>query len=330
MFTKKFFKQLGVFGASSFGILVVIWSVTEVLDYFGQQPFGDSEFRNKYGIYILLLILFAIVIGAYLQQRFFGQPDDYKAIWARIKAKKQEKNGLINRVRAEQNYYKLLLIDWRLEIENKKYTQITSGRWTLEAHQPPSYLRYVLSEVVKILGPEDEYITLSNLDFWSKKSFGDSQFLDLNLNAIERGVKIYRIILFDGKIMQEPNKYPDQLRTIKEVITEFLEKKKIERDKMSQMDLSFYPSSDYKQDSKAPVPYALVNNKEKKAYMTILPLLPSNETRVLPKINIHFLASDKMREYQDHFIRFRKIQKKNTKMTLEELSVKLEQISNAE
>lgn len=89
-----------------------------------------------------------------------------------------------------------------LEVELGSLTQRminleVNGRYE-KSHQPQKDIQNTFQSCIEVLQQNDHYDTISNLDFWSKRTFADPvDFLDANIAAGKRGVQIRRVILLD-------------------------------------------------------------------------------------------------------------------------------------
>jgi hypothetical protein len=110
-------------------------------------------------------------------------------------------SNLVNLNRNEKRLMLSVMVD-RLENDAKVFAQI-GGQHTYikELEKVKSPIQKIFESFIDNLKKGDEYITISNLDFWSYKTLSHMmQFADSNVTAAERGVSIKRVIVIDKKI----------------------------------------------------------------------------------------------------------------------------------
>ena len=281
MKTQKFKYHLAVFIAL-YGIL---WFFIGIGNFFSVLAVGENSKFVHLGFAVASAVLTA---GIAILDRIKRNKNELELLTESIGSTIQSIKGELGRIREEGNVHKLRLIQWRFMTELEKVKRIHSGSWRLEAHPTYSYLRYVFGNVLDNLGHGDRYYALSNLDFWSWDKFGDSEFLELNIDAINRGVKITRIIVIDPEILVNPERAKERRNLVK--LVEELRRARQRYPEFAAMDLKFYLSRNPETDFAEPIPYALIRNKEKLTFIKILPNLKTADGRV-PNVRIVFAPS---------------------------------------
>ena len=197
------------------------------------------------------------------------------------------------------DYYKLILADWRLATEASKFDDLHRGLWTLFAHETYDYFLYVFTQIVNGLRDEDEYVTLSKLEFWLKdrddedlkarlarslegsgaaahsaEKTAPTSFLTANIRAHLRGVRIRRIIVVDSNLFGASTVAEEGLEDLCRLVTHF---DKVSRQfPHSKLLTQFYVSDDYKKDCGADAPYALISCHSQKSYMLLRTDMPAD------------------------------------------------------
>lgn len=92
---------------------------------------------------------------------------------------------------------------WRIARTNSHISQIRERRWEIEALAPQAYVANIFEEILSHLRPGDEYLTVTNLRFWSNSAVGKSNFLDSNIVAARSGVRIRRVFIVNDQEWNE-------------------------------------------------------------------------------------------------------------------------------
>ena len=182
----------------------------------------------------------------------------------------------------ESTYFKQKMIDWRLEREAIKQNEINEGNWTIWLLKEDYYLRYIFGGVLSCLDAGDCYSTISNLDFWASLGVDIDKFLKNNIDALEKGVEINRLILIKKQIFElSVNQYGnDGVQTLIKIIDRFKDIRKRNKKQFNKMKLYFLISDDYKDDmGNSPSPFAIIENKAKDDHAIITPMadIPINQ-----------------------------------------------------
>ncbi len=202
--------------------------------------------------------------------------------------KKQTNNSRLRAIRDKIHKYKLKLeeliekeldfelplIDWRLEQELGKLTQINTNSWQIFAKDSIPYLRYVFEHVLKSLHPGDSYITLSNLEFWSPQKFGVGDFISANVNAIRKSsIVIDRVILVNAKLISK--KCPNELKNEKLNLIQLV-KLFHGNPILSKSNLLFFLTNNPDSKDYQHVPFVIIKRgeKDKVKYMSLVAQFP--------------------------------------------------------
>jgi nucleoside 2-deoxyribosyltransferase len=147
-----------------------------------------------------------------------------------------ELHRLLQRIRGDEekfaNPFQDRIAAWRIERALEQITSIQQKNWGLDAKQPPAYIAFIFEGVMELLERNEEYCTLSNLNFWSQNGVGDSSFLQENVKAVCRGAIIKRVILIDRKSWDSKAERDELLPSLQKHEDAILELKKGLRGKM--------------------------------------------------------------------------------------------------
>jgi hypothetical protein len=86
---------------------------------------------------------------------------------------------------------------WRLSTAIEQLASLKTMRWTFDTHPPALYVAHNFQALLALLEPGDQYLTTTNLGFWSLLT--DTTFLEANRKAAARGVVIRRAFLVDNR-----------------------------------------------------------------------------------------------------------------------------------
>jgi hypothetical protein len=126
----------------------------------------------------------------------------YRVIRKRLEPE-QQLAELTSKVRQEEaftNPYQNRVAAWRIKRAWEQVDEIQKRKWEFDAHSPTAYVAYMFVGIMKLLDREDEYCTVTNMNFWSEKAVGEHAFLESNLHAVGRGVTVKRVFLIDKKV----------------------------------------------------------------------------------------------------------------------------------
>lgn len=314
-----FIKVLGLF-VSAFG---TAWLFIEAGSYFSIFSI-PAESKSSYFRFIVIGSLL-LANGIFFGDRYLNYTNSpFSAQKKHIESTLIELNKVAKQINKEEDPFKLNMLSLRLDTELRKFKQIYGGHWAISAHQTYEYLRHSFGHALLSLGADDEYIGISNLDFWAKNKFGESEFLDLNLDAADRGVEIKRVIVVDKNIFNIDYPNREDQESFFNIVKEFYAKYEAEEDRMKKIELYFYLSHNYNKDAGYPVPFAIVHNKKIDKYMAILSNLPKEGEPGIPKIDFHFINGKHSVNYQKYQNRFKNLfKKKKDKYTLEQMYQKV-------
>ena len=288
---------------------VGLWAFVEVLTYFEVIKIDDNNNKNVLFILFLVFTILFYLIGI-LYQRFINKIDS-EILVLKIKLKKEiaSISRTVDLISNNNNYYKLLLIEWRLEHEREKFDRIFGGEWTIRDLSSYEYFRYIFLKVMGRLQKNDEYLTLSNIEFWNTKKGEIHSFLDENLAAVNlRGVVIKRVILIDKRWLESPDNYSDRIELLCRINQIIMARFTKIHKNQNQLKLDYYVSKNYDEDAKPPVPYAIVLNESRKNYMTILPdFIVERSTGGYSSLKFNFYKNPTTKDFETHLSRFRYI-----------------------
>ena len=227
-----------------------------------------------------------------------------------------ELQGRCIEVEKTKSYYRLMFFHWRLEVELRKTSHLQGGVLDLPAIAPFHYMVYVFSNLVMRLQQGDEYVTVSNVDFWHSVLRSDGAFMDQNMKAANRGVVVNRVVMVDERILDD-DELGTELNKLKQVVRYFNKKQKSNPREFRLMKHYFVLVKDYSNMIYNRVPYAIVTNSSLDKYMAILPSLYSESYKSMLKIefgkyrDVHTEAS--YRVFEELF------RQKQDKYTIEEM-----------
>ncbi|MCB9232311.1 MAG: hypothetical protein H6581_11650 [Bacteroidia bacterium] len=286
-----------------FAVYSVIWGFLETGDYFGVISLQGRGLKAHFG-FILISLIFTILVS--ILDKAKKEKSKTQILHLDLLEQLKDITKEINGIFSEENPYKLKLIQWRLKTELNKLKNIRAGNWILESLSTYSYLRYIFGSVLMTLEMGDEYITLSNLEFWSKDNVGDNEFLDYNLRAVKDGVVIKRIIIINPQILRSKGRNKEK-NELKLLVKDFMSKKD-QNSEFSKMSLFFYLSPNSVEDLKEPVPFALIKNRDRTIFLKILPNLNKQNGRK-PSVQISFANDDRESGYSSLLSRYLTIEK---------------------
>jgi len=207
----------------------------------------------------------------------------------------------LNRFVVEGSYFKLLYLDWRLEVELKKIRSLIGEHIQIEGRKPVDNITYIFRSILMKLQVGDEYITVSCLDFWENVQLHKGFFLTENIEAAKRGVKIKRVIVIDRRWLKRKG-FESQFDKLKLFVNGLFDKYEDDPDNFSKMELFFYASDNYEQDASYPAPYAMITNDYYQDYMALLPKLKNFDDT--PYIDLFFTQDKNNPHFVSHYKRF--------------------------
>jgi len=272
-----------------------------------------------------LVICFIVAMLTYFGKEYIFHNLTQTRIKYKIYDQLNSIKKIVKSLDKEGKDFELKLLNWRIGVESTKAKNIASGAWNLNALQTYEFVRYVFGSVLKHLEEGDEYITLSNLNFWHRDKYGGTDFMASNITAAAMGVKIRRIIIVDSDILSHPELYREEILALKELVPEI--KSQLIRNPKSAMNISmyFYESRNYQHDARPPVPFALIVNKDKSKYMAVLPssIIESGN----PSISVKLKNEQTMMDFNVNMDRYESIAAKTTKLiSIDAMELKLNSI----
>lgn len=234
----------------------------------------------------------------------------------------------VTKLDKEGQEFELKMIKWRMGVEAAKAKNIQSGVWSLQALQTYEYVRYICGSILNNLVQGDEYITLSNLNFWYKDKYGGTDFMATNIAAAKRGVSIKRIIILDNDILLNPKNYHAEISALKELIPSLNAQIIRNPEAAKHISMYFYLSKNYESDARPPVPYAIITNKDKTRYMAVIPS-SIHQGFANPQILLKLKSDQNMMDFDIDLDRFNGILSKSSSelLSLEAMAVKLQAIA---
>lgn len=281
-----------ILGLGSFFLVIVqnLWTFIETQDFL----------KGKFIWFVVFSFILAFIIYisfSFVRNRVLRDRHSYQ-----INEKLNEYQSVVDKLDEKDKYYELITSKWRIEVELNKLDKINGGEWTIKALKTYEYLRYVFGKLLSLLKEGDTYTTLSNLDFWSKHRYGDTDFIAMNVIAAELGVQINRIIVIDSDIFKNPSMHNFEINTLKEVVNEF-KNRFIPNTKAYQNTQNyFYLSDNYIDDIRPPYPFAIISNNKFKSKMAVLPSIIKDENN--PNIDIKFLNKSTEMDFNINQARF--------------------------
>lgn len=119
--------------------------------------------------------------------------------------------GSTNEIIEKEAEYRLTVLDTLLERIAGDAEAIVKDNFSIHVQAPFEKIRTVLGDLMKKLQSNESYITISSLDFWVTDMRGDETFIDHNIDAVESGVKIDRVIIIDRKLIENPYRHKHDL-----------------------------------------------------------------------------------------------------------------------
>jgi hypothetical protein len=103
-----------------------------------------------------------------------------------------------------ENPYQKTVAAWRIRRTRRQITGIQSRRLDLDAWSADVYLTRILSELIREMGPDNEYCTITTLSFWEHLDedavTADHPFLAAQEEAVLNGMRIHRIFLLNDDL----------------------------------------------------------------------------------------------------------------------------------
>jgi len=278
----------------------IIWGFVESLDAFGLISVAGRELKH-YLLLVLACILISFLIN-YLTLNFWYkrivQDEKLKTNLKKIKKLKK----ITKSVAFEGHYHKAMFIEWRVNTLLEKIKKISAGHITLDAKNSYDYIIYIFGSIIKQLNPGDTYLALSNLDFWTRIDFNSGVFLSENAKALARGVCFRRIIIVDESTIYDENKAVQRQELCRIVNCLRIWAHKYPKEFSAFIEFTFFLSNNYAEQSRYPVPYAILVNNKHSDFMTIIPQLHTYSQT--PTIDIYFTHSEADLHYTRHLNRF--------------------------
>jgi hypothetical protein len=106
---------------------------------------------------------------------------------------------IVRRPEALKNPWQDRVACWRISRARADIKCIENAEWEFEAKTSSSYVSYVLTELLKAMRDYEEFLTVSNIEFWASEAVGNAAFLNANIDAAHRGVDVKRLLLVDKK-----------------------------------------------------------------------------------------------------------------------------------
>lgn len=292
--------------------ILAFWGILNMVFQNGWLYFEtENYFKDKHYIFLLSSVIIAVLL--YMTIEIIRQKSFKNKFTYEIRDTLHEIEILVKSFDKKNAYFPLLLINWRLKIELSKINKIKGGEWNLNALKTYEYLRNVFSSIISLLNKGDEYITLSNIDFWSEDKYGATDFISSNLDAAKKGVKIKRIIIIDKKIIETPQSHQNKLITLLKLIQELKQKIRNRREDASNMRTSFYLSKNYKNDAAPPVPFAIIYDQTEDRYISMLPSnLVAKERN--PSVSVILKGPQNSHDVRTNKDRFHDIYSKDTEL----------------
>ena len=124
------------------------------------------------------------------------------------KAEYEHLDALMEDLRAKRfrNPFQARIAEWRVRRTLDNVSHIASRDWPLDALNASKYSVYIFGNIVRLLRPEEEYRTVSNIHFWQNLDTDRDAFLLQNIHAALHGAIIKRVILMSKRDLDEPRK----------------------------------------------------------------------------------------------------------------------------
>ncbi|MCB9314572.1 MAG: hypothetical protein H6574_15980 [Lewinellaceae bacterium] len=306
-----------------------LWLFLESAAFFESGIVGSKGFYSHL-LFAISALIFSVVTRLIVKK--FYEPNPMKLLLDNIRRETNETKKLIVNILNDENKYKYKMLLWRLSTEKSKYSQINGGHWTIKALKKYDFIRYVFGHIVLSMDKNDEYLTLSCLDFWAEDRVGETAFFEKNFNKAVEGSTIKRIIIIDNEIFENPSpEFEKDRKNLIYLVEEFSDKyEKYEPliSKMTNFEIFFYLSKNYKKDIGTEVPYALLSNKEQNSFMAVLPYIPQdNFGTEVPHIEIWITNNENTNQYTDYKNKFTYFRNKTKDLlTVKDMAIKIKKL----
>ncbi len=87
---------------------------------------------------------------------------------------------------------------WRIDSTRAHVESLRGGGFRTVVRQPREQVARLFEELAQQLQAGDEYLTVTNADFWSTRQMGHVGFLEQNVSAVARGANLRRVYLVDA------------------------------------------------------------------------------------------------------------------------------------
>lgn len=167
---------------------------------------------------------------------------------------------------SKESYFKMKVLQWRARLLMERVQKLNNKDTTeFECRDDYSNMIYTFMGLISELEEGDTYYTLSSLKFWKRLQYTRGHFLDENMDAVARGVKIHRLIIMDKRILsgdQEP-KSAFSIEDVSHVVSKLTaySKSVTGRKYFKKMDLLFVPVDDYPATYRDEIPWAIAEHK---------------------------------------------------------------------
>jgi hypothetical protein len=99
---------------------------------------------------------------------------------------------------AIDNPFQDAMAGWRVRRAAEELRSIQHGVWSFAARSSENYVTYVFAHVLGMLAEHDAYATVTTSAFWRNAAIHETNFLNANVAAAERGAIIRRVFLLDA------------------------------------------------------------------------------------------------------------------------------------
>ena len=299
---------IGIFS----GTFILVWAYLEpILTLLGINLQG----HNKGGIYLMVMFVFCIFVAMVIawNRAWKAKQPEAVLLAEKVRFKLKKLDGRIAKLVSGGSYFKLIYLDWRMQVELEKTQLADAGRHTLTAEDIDDYIISATYNILKRLGKNDEYVTFSNIDFW-RHIHSNLHFLISNIEAVStQGVRINRILLVDKKVL-EGQAFPEEKEQIRQVVKILNDEyqKNLEAFQPGKMDWHFYLGDNFKPALDISMPYAIISNKISGECLAILPKRRKEKEK--PRIEMYFSENAEDENISAYLNDFKRIAKETASL----------------
>ena len=273
----------------------VLWLLSEPV--IGLQLI-TADATNNYKYYELLV---GLSLGiSFLQTILEKRIKDYLYLgrsWIDTLYKTGQIRNNVLRMISESSYFKLILVDTTIDASTERVRNILGNNTSFKVRDRDVTVVHIFNNILKRLGKNDRYVTVSNLNFWYTVYRSNSDFLQVNISAArDRRVAIGRVIL----IRKDELRNPLDLMRIKEMVTslEAKERENVKEFELLGLKFHVYDNDLYSKEKGFNIPFAIMTSDD--YVQEQIAIMPSYSKDIITELNVTFNHKQTKQEFDTH------------------------------